>query len=165
MKCHKCEKEMNVMTASCGTGDTWSLFVCRYCGWKHYSGWLFPCDSIWQDAKDGKASIDFGPHHQIKMNVCIGENAGKTQTYMDGYPTNYRAGYVCGYCGKSLPNIDMPTGTFHSFVVCIDCWEIKHPEDAERISWQCLKCSKYYNMDGTGYSNPSLCPECTGGLK
>ena len=65
MKCHKCEKEFSVLLASCGTGTTWSLLICPYCEWKHYRGYYFPDDSIWQDAKDGKISIDFGPHQNI----------------------------------------------------------------------------------------------------
>lgn len=64
MKCNKCKKEFNMLSSWIGMGNTWSLYVCPHCNWKHYTGWLFPCESIWQDAKDGKASIDFGPHHK-----------------------------------------------------------------------------------------------------
>lgn len=93
MKCHKCEKEFNAALASSGTGWTYSVFVCPYCGWEHYEGYIIPGDETWEKAKKGKVSMNSGPHHMLGNKVLIGENAGKTMTYMDGYPCNYKAGY------------------------------------------------------------------------
>lgn len=84
MQCNKCEKKFDQVAASCGAGTTWSLYVCSHCGWKHYSGYHFPCESIWQSAKDGKASIDFGPQHMLH-NIFIGPFAGLAIGYNAGY--------------------------------------------------------------------------------
>lgn len=74
MKCNKCGEEFDLMLANSGAGNTWHVYICPHCNWKHYTGWHFPDESIWQGAKDGKASIDFGPQHKYIWG--LGPNAG-----------------------------------------------------------------------------------------
>lgn len=166
MKCGKCKRQFVIYSVS--AGETWHLYVCSHCGWKHYTGYHFPFEAMWQDVKDGKASIDLGPHHRIGKNALqIGGNAGKTMTGMENYPCTQiigYVGYVCGFCGKPVPEVkNEKTGDFYSFIACNNCANARcvPPVFESHGDWKCMGCGKHYDMDGIGYSNPSYCPECT----